>query len=292
MPVAGVGVTAVAVAAARALESDRPDRLVDDPYAAALVEASGVAVPFPKSWPTGEVSPVEESMLLGAAYIGLRTRFIDDELRARAAAQVAVLGSGLDTRAWRLDWPDGTTVFELDSADVVAFVEGAMSGIPTAATRIPIPADVTGPWASAVVAAGLRPDLPTHWVLEGLLPYLTAHDQAGVLDDVLALSGPGSRAVIERAPALTDTPETRERLETLSLATGIPFDELLARTDPPDPAEILRHAGWLVEEVSVADLEQRYARPLTPEREPGADPEASSGPSQRGGFVIARRPAA
>jgi methyltransferase (TIGR00027 family) len=288
MPVHGVGVTAVAVAAARALESDRPDALVRDVWAATLVRASGVDVPFPERWPQSldDVPPMEHSMLLGAMYIGLRTRFIDDELRRGGLTQVAILGSGLDTRSWRLDWPDGTRVFELDSPEVIDLVDSAMDAAPSPATsqRIAVPGDVTEPWASDVVAAGFRPGIPTHWVLEGLLPYLSAHDQSAVLDDVIALSAPGSRAVIERAPALADTPETRERLKTFSVATGIPFDELLARTDPPDPAHVLRAAGWSVDEVSVTDLERRYSRPLAVDRTEASDA------SQRGGFVTANRP--
>jgi methyltransferase (TIGR00027 family) len=286
MPVNGVGVTAVAVAAARALESDRPDPLVVDPWAAALVRASEISVPFPERWPESPdtVPAVEQSMLLGASYIGMRTRFIDDELRAGGLRQVAILGSGLDTRAWRLDWPAGTRVFELDSPDVVGFLSATMDAVgaaPTADRRV-VAADVTAPWASAIVRGGLSPAAPTHWVLEGLLPYLSAHDQAALLDDIIDLSGPGSRAVIERAPALTDTPETRERLKTFAAATGIPFDELLARTDPPDPAAVLAAAGWTIAELSVLDLERRYDRPLVSDR-------TDSAADQRGGFVTAVR---
>jgi methyltransferase (TIGR00027 family) len=291
MPITGVGVTAVAVAAARALESTRSDALIHDPWAALLVRAADVSTPFPERWPDrlDEVSSVDHSMLLGAMYIGMRTRFIDDELRAAGLPQVAVLGSGLDTRSWRLDWSADTRVFELDTPEVVAFVEAAMTvaGVAVRCRRTAVPADVTKPWALTLVRAGFDPGTPAHWVLEGLLPYLTAHDQRQVLDDVLALSTPGSRAVIERAPALTDTPETRERLVAFSSATGIPLEDLLARTDPPDPATVLFDAGWDVEEVSVPDLELRYARRLVVDR---GDAAASGDGSSRGGFVIARRP--
>jgi hypothetical protein len=103
-----------------------------------------------------------------------------------------------------------------------------------------------------------------------------------VLDDIISLSAPGSCAVIERAPALTDTPESREQLRTFSAATGIPFDDLLARTNPPDPATVLTAAGWQSLNTTIDDLEQRYARSLQRDRsEPQPD-------SQRGGFVTAR----
>jgi methyltransferase (TIGR00027 family) len=288
MTVSGVGVTAVAVAASRALESDRPDALVSDPWAALLVSRSGVEVPVPSRWPaeSEDVPAIEQSMLLGASYIGLRTRLIDDELLAHGLRQAVILGSGLDTRAWRLDWPADARVFELDDAKVTDFLTETMAdaGAAPRCERIPLAADVTEPWAARIVASGFSPGTPTHWVLEGLLPYLSAHDQRGVLDDIVALSTPGSRAVIERAPALTDSPETREQLRTFSITTGIPFDDLLARTDPPDPADALASAGWRTVSVTLEELENRYRRPLQVER------DASGSVSQRGGFVLAERP--
>lgn len=286
MGVEGVGVTAVAVAAARALESQREDALVRDPWAASLVERSQVAVPFPKEWPSSEPNPADAAMLLGAAYIGLRTRFIDDDLGSANIEQVVILGSGLDTRPWRLAWPAGARVFTLDIPGVIEFVDDTMSAAnaePTC-TRIPIAADVTDPWAARIVDAGFSPARPTHWVLEGLLPYLSAHDQRALLDDVISLSARGSHAVIERAPALQDTPEARERMHAFSAATGVPFDELLARTDPPDPAAVLATVGWAADLVSIEDLQSRYARHLLVDRAEPA-PEA-----QRGGFVTAHLP--
>lgn len=282
--VEGVGTTAVAAAAARALEATRDDALVRDEWAAALVEASGRSVPFPATWPRdlSQVSPLERSMLLGSSYLGLRTRFLDDELLEGGLAQIVILGSGLDTRAWRLDWPDGTTVFELDGSPVLALVARVLGGVAASARRVPIEADVTDPWASKILAHGFDPRRATHWVLEGLLPYLSAHDQAALLDDIVLLSAPGSRAVIERAVPIEDTPATRERLETFALATGLPMDEVLARTDPPDPVAVLEAAGWRAESRVLAELERRYDRPL---RATGG----SDAPS-RGGFVTAVRP--
>lgn len=286
MSVGGVGVTAVAVAAARALESQRDDALVRDPWAAVLVDRAQVKVPFPARWPADEVDPVEGAMLAGATYIGLRTRFIDDDLRAARVSQVVILGSGLDTRPWRLEWPAGSRVFTLDIPDVMEFVDRTMTSVNATSTcsQVSVAADVTEPWASRIVAAGFSPAQPTHWVLEGLLPYLSSYDQHALLDDVVSLSARGSRAVIERAPALQDSPEARERMRTFSAATGIPFDDLLARTDPPDPAAVLAAAGWDSELVTLEDLENRYARRMPVAR---AEPSTASG---RGGFVTAHLP--
>lgn len=277
--------TSVAVAAARSLEAQRSDSLVSDPWAAALVDASGVTTPFPAEWPdaAADLPLWDRSILMGASYIGLRTRFIDDEVLARGIRQVVVLGSGLDTRAWRLEWPADTTVFELDSADVIALVDSVMgaTGAVPKCRRVAVAADVTESWAGRIVSRGFDPRRPTMWILEGLLPYLSAHDQAGVLDDVVHLSGRGSSAVIERAPALEDTPESRRRLQEMAQATGMPMDELLARADPPDPAEVLSAAGWATEEVTVAALERRYGRTLGLDGTPAGE--------SRGGFVVGSR---
>lgn len=285
MTVDGVGVTSVAVAAARALESIRPDSLVDDPWASALVEASGVATPLPDRWPEGRgsASAWDQSLLLGASYIGLRTRFVDDELLAVRLRQVVFLGSGLDTRAWRLAWPVDATLFALDSPEVTALIESVLEavGATPRCRRIPIAADVTKPWASLIISNGFDPRTPTHWIIEGLLPYLSAHDQSALLDDVMHLSASGSAAVIERAAAIQNTPEALARLAELARATGMPMDEVLSRADPPDPARVLGDAGWTTNAVSVADLESRYRRPL--------QPAPTSSTSGRGGFVVARR---
>ena len=285
----GAGATAVAVAAARALESARPDALVRDPWAAALVSASGIQIPYPAMWPddVSAVGPLEQSLLLGSLYIGLRTRFIDDELAAGGLRQVVILGSGLDTRSWRLDWPVGTTVFELDRAEVLAFTGAVLtaSDAHPHCRRVAVAADVTGPWASKVLASGFVPSEPTHWVLEGLLPYLPAFDQESILDDVVHLSAPGSRIVLERAVAIEDTPEARARLTSFAQSTGLPIDEVLARTDPPDPAALLLRAGWDAAPMTIPQLELRYARSIRV-----SDDLPAPGPS-RGGFITGHRPA-
>ena len=282
----GVASTAVAVAAGRALESSRPDALVRDPWAAVLVERAGVQFTFPERWPDDPLSvePFEQSLLIGSLYVGLRTRFIDDQVAAAGLRQVVILGSGLDTRAWRLDWPVGTVVFELDAPEIIDFVSSVMEGEVASCTRIPIAADVTAPWASRIVANGFRPDAPTTWVMEGLLPYLSAADQSALLDDLTALSAPGSHAVIERATAIEDSPQARERLETFSRMTGLPMTEVLARADPPDPATVLTEHGWTTGHVSIAALEKRYGRTLS------LDASKSAPAGTRGGLVLARRP--
>src|SRR5690349_254888 len=106
---AGVGVTALAVADARARESERGDRLFEDPYARAFADAAREAL-APRQDGAGESIDIRA---VRDAYIAVRTRFFDDALLEAVSnggcRQVVVLGAGLDARAYRLGWPKGTT---------------------------------------------------------------------------------------------------------------------------------------------------------------------------------------
>jgi methyltransferase (TIGR00027 family) len=116
----GVGTTAVGVAAMRAAETRRPDRLFEDPLAAAFVAGAG--------WGRIEIEHVEPERRPGiialAAWVSARTRFLDDlvvDAIASGVRQVVLLGAGLDARAFRLPWPGGVRVFELDTPAMLAF---------------------------------------------------------------------------------------------------------------------------------------------------------------------------
>ncbi|HMC71670.1 MAG TPA: SAM-dependent methyltransferase, partial [Mycobacteriales bacterium] len=199
MPVlTGVPKTALGVARIRAGESVRPDHLFNDPYAAAFVAA------LPDAYAADKRS--DDARAVGARiamHVVIRTRFYDDYLLAATAhgvRQVVLLAAGLDTRAFRLDWPSGTSVFELDLPDMVEFKEGVLTSTgatPTAARRV-VPADLTADWAGALTDAGLDPTRPTAWLIEGLLVYLTYGDAARLLATVGDLSAPGSRLSCEQ----------------------------------------------------------------------------------------------
>jgi methyltransferase (TIGR00027 family) len=201
----GVGRTAIGVARARARESARPDRLFNDPYAAAFVAADGRAE---RAAPTGAPSPALRTM---ARHLVLRTRFFDDYLVAAAEAgchQVVTLAAGLDTRAFRLDWPAGTRFFELDMPAVLAFKERVLAeqGAEPAGPRAVIAADLREDWAAALAKAGFDTAVPTVWLLEGLLVYLEAEDAAAILSTVTELSAPGSRLALTHRPGGPDHP--------------------------------------------------------------------------------------
>jgi methyltransferase (TIGR00027 family) len=294
----GVSLTALAVAAGRAVETSRADALVKDPFAAALVEAAHSHVDFPTAWPSDPegVSPLQQPLLLASIYIGVRTRFIDDFLQSGPATQqTVVLGAGLDTRSHRLDWPEGSRVFEIDHANVLDFKAGVLERLsaPPSCELITLAADLAEPWRALLLAVGFDAGQPTTWVLEGLLPYLDSAAQKAVLAEVMELSGPGSRAVIERAVPLPKTEDFEAKLRDFSLQTGLPMSELLARADPPDPEELLTGAGWRCEGHAVQDLCVTYGRTLSlspADSAHRAKPEQPPHDHSRGGFVTAWRP--
>jgi methyltransferase (TIGR00027 family) len=210
---AGIGWTALLVARARANESRRPDRLFDDPLAPAFVAAGGRALAAAEqSLPGGNQEEVnrwrEDS-------VALRTWFFDGLLMKACAAgcrQIALLGAGLDARAFRLAWPSGVRLFELDMADVLAFKERVVAK--EAATprceRVPVAVDLRDPaWPDRLREAGLERDQSTAWLLEGLLMYLAESERDRLLDSLGQLASAGSWVGLDHAPGFFAVPNLR-----------------------------------------------------------------------------------
>ena len=284
-----VGATALGVASGRAMEHRRTDGLVDDPYAAAFVDAAGSAggtAALPTD-PTDDPAWAELS-----SYIGVRSRFFDRFLVDAAAAgirQVVLLAAGLDTRAQRLDWPEGTVVYEVDQQGVLEFKDRVLDevGAPAMATgtgagtgsavpdpeetarRVTVPVDLRHDWPGALRAAGFDPSRPTAWLAEGLLPYLPAQAEADLFDRVEELSAPASRIAVEHfgdsIAAMTDD----EDFAALSQRFGVDVRELFPDDGArADPADLLGSFGWDVTPRSAAALARDYGRPLDAAQEP------------------------
>jgi len=208
-----VGATATMVAAGRARASKAADPLIDDPFAEPLVRAVGID--FFTRWATGELDAADVDVP-GAVFgmqpmtdlLAARTRFFDQfvaESTALGIRQVVILASGLDARGYRLSWPSGAVVYEIDLPDVLSFKAATLTELdatPTADVR-PVPIDLRQDWPAALKAAGFDPSLPSAWLAEGLLPFLPADAQDRLLDDVSALSAPGSRLASEVAPMVS-----------------------------------------------------------------------------------------
>lgn len=240
------------VAAARAIETHRADSLAADPYAEHFVRA----VPGCAGWPLRpeDVPGGDDDPLWGhlARYFGLRTRVFDDFLVRSADAgirHIVILGAGLDTRALRLDWPPGRTVFELDTGPMLAFKQRVLDRLsprPNAA-RVPVAVDLATDWAPLLSAAGFTPDAPTTWLAEGLFMYLPPAAERYLVDTADRLSAAGSALAFE-AKLRPHAPNVRAHPLYTGIGPRIGVDLLtLFDSSPrPDSAADLAAHGWSV----------------------------------------------
>ncbi|MFE7562229.1 SAM-dependent methyltransferase [Kitasatospora sp. NPDC057500] len=270
----GVGLTALLVAAARAIESRRPDALARDPLAEHFVRAARASAHWPlhpRDVPRGADGADDPLWGRLGGYFALRTRALDDHLLRAAqlgARQVVLLGAGLDARAHRLDWPPGTTVFELDRARVLGFKQQVLDrvGARPTARRVPVACDLRLDWAAALTAAGFRPGEPTAWLAEGLLLYLPAAAERRLIAIVDRLSATGSSLAYEvklgmEPAAVRRNPVYLAARDRLGIDLLVLFDD-----EPrPDTAADLDARGWATVTHTPFEFTRHYGRGPRPE---------------------------
>jgi methyltransferase (TIGR00027 family) len=269
-----VGATAAMVAARRAVASRDPRGLIDDPYAAPLVRAVGIE--FFTRVADGEFDMTEMESAAGAEIqaridkMALRTRFFDDYFLASTAGgirQVVILASGLDSRAYRLPWPDGTVVYEIDQPAVIQFKTSTLAGIgaePTAQRRT-VAIDLREDWPAALRAAGFDSEAPTAWCAEGLLIYLPPEAQDLLFDNVTALSATGSTVATEYVPGILDFDAEKARAATAQMREfGLDLDmpSLVYDGDRKHAMEYLTSLGWQMTGLPRADLFAAHGVPM------------------------------
>lgn len=275
-----VGATATMVAAARAMASRAPDPLIDDPFAEPLVRAVGLE--FFVKLVDGEVSMMESddpnfNPLRVIDVMAVRTKFFDDFFLTSATAgirQAVILASGLDSRAYRLPWPPGTVVYEIDQQAVIGFKTGTLSalGAKPAAEHRPVAVDLRDDWPAALRANGFDVSQPTAWSAEGLLAYLPPDAQDRLFDHITALSANGSRlatefhpdgpaALAERQKVMAD--QWKERGLDLDLSTLMYHGERTPATD------YLAAHGWRLSTQTRTEVFAAYGREM-------ADDEATA----------------
>lgn len=212
---------ALGVAMVRAWEQDSEHPLFIDPYARLLVEAAGAALPSGRP-------------CAGADYAATRTKWFDDYMLSASAggvSQVVILGSGLDTRPWRLPWLSDTVIFDVDEPSVLALKTATMdaSDAQLGAKYMPVPVTPGEDWPPALRAAGFDHREPTAWSIEGLLPDLSAEAQDALLEAIALHSARGTRMAVQAA------------------------------TDP-DVAQWLCCNRWEATSIDVGDVMSRYHR--------------------------------
>ena len=264
--VSSVGYTALLVAGWRALHAMSPRPLVRDEYAKAFIAAS--QDPYLVGLLANPGTSEDETAF--PRLYGVQTRFFDDFFASAGDAgirQAVIVAAGLDSRAYRLKWPHGTTVFEVALPKVLQFkarVLGEQGAAPKA-RRIAVAADLRTDWPTPLKAAAFDPQRPSAWSVGGVLPYLTDDAQTTLFTRITELCAPGSRVAVGALGSRLD----REQLAALeadhpgvSMAGDVDFSALTyeRRTDP---AEWLAARGWDVEPVrNTLELQARYG--MTP----------------------------
>lgn len=286
-----VGATATMVAAARAMASKADRPLINDPYAEPLVRAVGLDL-FTRL-ATGELSPADleddnDGAPAGAQRMtdnmAVRTKFFDEffiEATNAGIKQAVILASGLDARAYRLPWPAGTTVYEIDQPQVVEFKSRTLAELgarPTAHRRA-VAVDLREDWPAALRAAGFDPAQPSAWSAEGLLGYLPPEAQDRLLDNITELSAPGSRIATESGPTRGKDHEERvkDRMRTVSQRWskhGLDLDmtQLIYFGERNEASPYLSDHGWQMSGRTIRELfSANGLAPLTEDDLPFAD---------------------
>ncbi|HEY1842115.1 MAG TPA: class I SAM-dependent methyltransferase [Mycobacterium sp.] len=277
-----VGSTALGVAAARAAETDSENPLIQDPFARVFLEAAGEGMWSLTSDPklSAELSErapeLQAQMQVMVDFMAVRTAWFDEfflEAVSSGPRQVVILAAGLDARCWRLPWPDGTTVYELDQPKVLDFKSSTLQrrGAQPTAQLVSVAVDLREDWPTALRQAGFDPAQPTVWSAEGLLRYLPAAAQDLLFERVDSLSAAGSR-LATNAPAssavdpnlLANQREQAKRMRAAAaqvLDAEIPnVEDLWYPEERTEVTEWLAAHGWDASAIGMADLLAGYGR--------------------------------
>ena len=248
-----VCLTSQLMAARRAIETKRPDRLFEDPFATKLAGAEAFALLEPDK----NIVIAEE----GRPYLAVRTRFFDDFLISLAPKlrQVVILGAGMDTRAFRLSWSSGTHVYEIDKPEVIAYKNSILKDTPAKSHRHAIAGDLSESWSDLLLAQGYRTDLPSVWLLEGLLMYLDEAEVHELLNTISTLTATGSYLGADLVNVKSLEGDNKMKKHWRS-----GFDE---------PEKLFAAHGWKASVVQPGDEEANFGR-YTNKLPPRAVPDA------------------
>ncbi|MEN4396337.1 class I SAM-dependent methyltransferase [Mycolicibacterium senegalense] len=268
-----VGQTALFVAASRALEAKKADPLAVDKYAEVFCRRVG------GEWTTAVEGTDPEHPLLtefGEHFVnfqGARTKYFDEYFAQAIEAgvqQVVLLAAGLDSRAYRLPWADGTVVYELDQPRVLEFKREAIDELDDAprAQRREVPVDLREDWPRALQEAGFDPSRPSAWIAEGLLIYLPATAQEQLFAGIDALAAPGSFVGIEEAVPMPDEAFEAKRAEALASDEENAFFTLVYNQQHAPAERWFGEHGW---DAVATPLHQLLAGLGRPVPDPGSE---------------------
>ncbi len=194
--------TAEGMALVRAIEASRPEdrRICHDSIARALVPGFS----FTMSKLVIDSGLYERFFASGALeFITARERYIDDFLKARLSEgldQVAILGAGFDTRAYRIPGIEKTQVFEVDHPATqevkLKRLKKVIDPLPDHVTFIPIDFN-TQTLGERLLASGYDEQDKTLFIWQGVTMYLTAEGVDRTMAFIAQHSGPGSAVIFD-----------------------------------------------------------------------------------------------
>jgi methyltransferase (TIGR00027 family) len=274
-----VGATALFVAASRALEANKPEPLVVDPYAEIFCRAVG------GEWADVLDGRAPDNKLMSefgrhfVNYQAARTKYFDDYFYAAADAgvrQVVIPAAGLDSRAYRLAWPDGTVVFELDQPQVLDFKRDVLTrrGEAPTAERREIAVDLRGDWPQALRQSGFDPSAPSAWLVEGLLVYLPAAAQGELFTGIHDLTVRGSHVAVDDGKPFSEELFKAARETERASEDGNRFFTLIYNEQHAPAIDWFTENGWQGAAIDLLDYFRQIARPLP-------DPDSEAGPMFR-----------
>jgi methyltransferase (TIGR00027 family) len=300
-----VGATALGVAAARAAETESENPLINDPFARVFVDAAGRGMWSIYTDPelltkVVELEPdLQNQIQLMVDFMATRTAFFDEFFLGAAdvgVRQVVILAAGLDARSWRLPWPDGTVVYELDQPQVLDFKSNTLRehGAHPTAQLVNVPIDLRQDWPKALQEAGFDASRPAVWSAEGLVRYLPAQAQDLLFERIHALSVEGSwLASNVPAPGFTDPNRVRRQREDTQRMRAVAaelvdievtdYDDLWYPEERTPVDGWLRDHGWDVATASFPELMARYDRSVSQVAEDSMPPTLYVSAQRRAG---------
>jgi len=263
----GVGNTARWIAASRAKESELALPLFSDPYARELAGEAGFELQRHMRAAMGAQGDGPD------LYLSIRTKFLDDALvaavRTRKLHQVVILAAGMDTRAFRIPWPSGVRVFEVDRDEIFDHKEAVLgrAGASPSCDRFIVRADLARPWTTTLTAAGFDGSKPAAFLVEGLLMYLDEAEAQALLTVIGSVAASGSWIALDAVnPEVLTSPYTARYMNALREA-GSPW-----KFGIEDPESYFRQRGWAATVVQPGDPQASYGRwpfPTAPRGVPG-----------------------
>jgi methyltransferase (TIGR00027 family) len=206
---------------------------------------------------SGKRGPRVEYARVMADMMALRTTAIDMAVRAAVAGgarQLVILGAGYDGRAWRMKELEGVRVFEVDHPATQAAKRERVAELPPPVGQLTfVPVDFRhDSLDQALIRAGHDTSMPTCWIWEGVVMYLTHDAMLATLGSIARRSAGGSTLVLNYHS------QGRRWIERVIFR--LIGEPMISHWSPAEMAADLRPKGFeVIEDTGILDWSARWA---------------------------------